>query len=78
MQQCQCELGSLHSFNNDDQSFLMSGASCLGSVHENVFRALPAGAPHIILKLVQVDADDISKRVHWKVRWRLLNAYIQQ
>jgi hypothetical protein len=29
---------------------------------------LPAGAPHIIMKLVQVDADDISKRVHWKVR----------
>ncbi|WIA12441.1 hypothetical protein OEZ85_012477 [Tetradesmus obliquus] len=25
------------------------------------------GAPHIILKLVQVDAEDISKRLHWKV-----------
>jgi hypothetical protein len=28
---------------------------------------LLVGAPHIILKLVQVDAEDISKRVHWKV-----------
>jgi hypothetical protein len=43
-----------------------------------VFDAFPAGAPHIILKLVQVDADDISKRVHWKVNWVAPHAHIMQ
>ncbi len=26
-----------------------------------------AGAPHIILKLVQVDQEEVAKRVNWKV-----------
>lgn len=26
------------------------------------------GAPHIILKLVQVDQEEVAKRVNWKVR----------
>jgi magnesium-transporting ATPase (P-type) len=26
------------------------------------------GAPHIILKLVEVDQEEVAKRVNWKVR----------
>lgn len=27
------------------------------------------GAPHIILKLVEVDQEEVAKRVNWKVRY---------
>jgi hypothetical protein len=42
-------------------------AACFAPQQVLRFGVPLAGAPHIILKLVQVDAEDISKRVHWKV-----------
>lgn len=36
------------------------------------------GAPHIILKLVEVDQEEVAKRVNWKVRRFGVMAWQQQ